>query len=402
VPIVFDDIERDRGSPAKPGETHFSYLNRATRIEAERVRALVEDWISRYPEQHRAALVKRLRSTIDSAHYSAFFELALHELLLRTGHTILAVEPQVPNSPHQPDLLVQASDGTCFYLEAVISMNETPQEAAADARLNDAVRIVDEADARLHFLDLQIEGTPAQPVTLRRLRKALARWIAGLPATEEAKDAAAFVYEEHGMTLTVSAFLRSIPRQEAGRAIGAKGMEPYWGMPGDGIRESVEKKASRYGTLDAPYIVAINAMAQYQDEEDAIDAMFGSPCVVIRTCEDGRVEHRADRDPDGVWWGDRGPRKNGLSAILSTERLYPWSVGQRRACLVRNPWATNPLPAVSFDVDERNPVEGRLTKVEGAVPRRTVWLAPRLAGGLTCSAQRAPALSMAGLAGAYG
>lgn len=244
-------------------------------------------------------------------------------------------------------------------------MNETPQEAAGDARLNAAVRVVDEADARNHFLDLQIDGTPAQPVTLRRLRRGLADWIAGLPLTEEAKDAAPFVYEEHGMKLTISAFLRRTPRQEAGRAIGAQGMEPYWGTPGDGIRESVEKKASRYGNLGAPYVVAVNAMSEYQGEEDVIDAMFGSPCVVIRTYDDGRTVTRDSRNPDGVWQGRRGPRKQGLSAVLSTERFYPWSVGQRRARLVRNPWATNPLPALPLSVDERNPVEGRLAKVEG-------------------------------------
>lgn len=365
MPFVFDDIERDREGPAKPGETHFSYLNKSNRIEAARVRALVEDWISRYPDEHRAALIARLRSTIDSAHYSAFFELALHELLLRTGHTIVAVEPQVPNSPHKPDFLLQAPDGIRFYMEAVTSMNETPQEAAGDTRLNDAIRIIDEADARYHFLALQFEGTPAQQVTLRLLRGKLAEWIAGLPTTEQAKDAPPFTYKEHGMKLTVTAFLRQTPLQEAGRAIGTQGLEACWRTPGDGIRASVKEKASRYGDLDFPYVVAINAMGEYQGEDDAIDAMFGSPCVVVRTYDDGHVEHRASRNPDGVWRNGRGPRKSGLSAILSTERLYPWSVGQRRARLIRNPWATNPLPAVPLGIDERNPVNGQLTKVLG-------------------------------------
>lgn len=363
--IVFDDIGRDIDGPAKPGETQFSYLNRSSRIEAERIRALIEDWIARYPEQHRAALITRLRSTIDGAHLSAFFELALHELLLRTGHKIIDVEPPAPNSPNRPDFLVESPDGQSFYLEAVVSMGESRETAAANARLNDAVRIVDEADAKLHFLDLQIEGKPGQQVSLGRLRRALAAWISGLPMTEDAKDAPPFVYEEHGMKLTVGAFLRRTPRTDPGRAIGIRGVEAYWATPGEGIRESVEKKASRYGDFDIPYVVAVNAMGNHQDEEDAIDAMFGSPCVVIRRYDDGRTEHRDSRDSDGVWRGVDGPRKKGLSAVLSTERLRPWSVSQRRARLIRNPWATHPLPQAHLCVDELNPVEGSLVKTEG-------------------------------------
>ncbi|WP_419256045.1 hypothetical protein ACN2C6_19235 (plasmid) [Caulobacter sp. ErkDOM-YI] len=365
MPIVFDDIDRDHQGPPTAGETHFSYLNRSGRIEAERVRALVEDWISRYPASDLTALVARLRSSIDAAHYSAFFELTVHELLVQTGHMIVAVEPEVPNSNHRPDFLVEAPNGARFYLEVVTSIAQTPQDVAADKRLNDAMGIVDNADAKLFFLDVEIEGKPSQQVSAKALRPALGAWIAALPATEAVRDEPPFVYAEYGMTLTISAFLRRTPREDVGGAIGVQNMEPYWGTPGDGIRESVEKKASRYGDLDIPYVVAVNAMSDYKREEDAIDAMFGSPCVVVRRYDDGRTETAESRNNDGVWQGEKGPRKKGLSAILSTERLMPWSVGQRRARLIRNPWATHPLPPLPLGVDELNPIDGKLDKTNG-------------------------------------
>jgi len=112
--------------------------------------------------------------------------------------------------------------------------------------------------------------------------------------------------------------------------------------------------------------VAVNATGQYQNEEEAFDALFGSPCVVVRRYEDGRVEHRESRNPDGVWRGKDGPRKVGLSAVLSTERLSPWSIGLRRARLFRNPWAARPLAATPLGVDEINPVEGKFVKSEGS------------------------------------
>lgn len=54
--IVFDEIDRDHEGPAKHGERHFSYLNRSSRIEAVRVRALVEEWNLVYRLSPRAVL----------------------------------------------------------------------------------------------------------------------------------------------------------------------------------------------------------------------------------------------------------------------------------------------------------------------------------------------------------
>jgi hypothetical protein len=41
---IFDDIARDDVAVPLPNETLFSYLNRSSRLEAERVRKLVDQW----------------------------------------------------------------------------------------------------------------------------------------------------------------------------------------------------------------------------------------------------------------------------------------------------------------------------------------------------------------------
>lgn len=374
--MVFDDIARDLTGPRGPTETQFGYLNRSNRAEAQKVRALVEDWVSRYPEPHRLALISRLRSPIDDVHVSAFFELALHELLTKTGHKILAVEPTLQHTPRSPDFLVETPDGQPFYLEAVVATGKSAQETAGDARLNSAVHAIERAGAPAHFLDLHIEGKPDKPVTLRKLRRELQAWIAALPETEEAKDVAPFEYAEHGVKFEVKAFLRNTRATEPQRAIGAQSLEPYWATPGDGIRESVEKKSSRYGELDAPYVVAVNATGEFHNEEHALDALLGSPCVIVRRFDDGRTETEESRNPDGVWFGGRGARKLGLSAVISTERLHPWSVGQRRARLVRHPFAARPLPAVPLSIDEWNPQDGSLRKTAGASFAELLGLPP--------------------------
>lgn len=364
---IFDDITPDLDGPMAADETDFGYLSRSTRPEAARVRCLIEDWVSRYPEGDRSPLVARLRSKIDDAHQSAFFELALHELLLVTGHVIVAIEPKLEHTPYSPDFLVQAPDGSRFYLEAVVATAKSAQAVAADKRLNMAIAAIERVESPAHFLDLHIEGKPTEPIRGRHLRGALATWIANLPDSDEAKNVPPFVYEAFGAKFSIEAPFRKNQRDRPDdRAIGVRSLEPYWGTPGDGVRESVEKKASKYGELDAPYIVAVNATGEYQSEEDAIDALLGSPCVIIRQFDDGRRETKEGRNPDGVWLGRHGPRNTRLSAVLFTKRFSPWSVELRRALLVRSPWADKPLAAAPLRVDELNPVDGRFVKSEGS------------------------------------
>ena len=77
-------------------------------------------------------------------------------------------------------------------------------------------------------------------------------------------------------------------------------------------------------------------------------------------------EDSISRDVDGVWQGPNGPTRRRVSAILSTERLTPWSLGQRRARLVVNPWARRPLTASPLDTDFWRVRDGVLERTAGA------------------------------------
>lgn len=361
--VVFDDISRNCNAPAKAGEGQFSYLNRSNRIEAERVRLLVEDFISRYPSQGRPSLVQRLRSRVDHAHFSAFYELFLHEILIRTGNEILEIEPNIENSTRRPDFIVRAPDKTIFLMEAVTSMGQSSNEAAAERRLNEAVNAIDECHSIFHFLDLQILGTPKLPVTISRLKYELGNWIQKLPKTEIEGEVNNFVYKEHGMTLIVGALFRKNPQYFPGRAIGLMDMHPYWVTDSSSLRDSIYKKA-RYGDFGKPYIVAINSMSLHDGETSCIEALFGSLCMNVKTYIDGSREISEGRNTDGIWWGKDGPHKKGLSAVFSTERLTPWSLSGAKSRLIINPWA-NHLITHSFCVDEITIKSGLLNISKG-------------------------------------
>jgi hypothetical protein len=361
---IFDDIAREANDPRHQDETLFAYLNRSNRVEADHVRQLVDSWLDHYPVEHRDPLVARFRSPIDDQHKSAFFELFLHELALVRGHKIVAIEPELAHTRKSPDFLFESSKGDRFYLEAVMATGRSTDDTAAQARLNQALTAIDKTPSPAHFLDLSVHGVPSAPVSISRMKRALQKWIAELPDDDTAKNVAPFVFNEHGARITIRACPRH-KRDNANRAIGVRHFPLQQVMPHHDIHAALKKKASRYGVLDHPYIVAVNALGLYQREKNVIDALLGSPIMVIKKFADGSQSFNDERKRNGIWIDRNGARNRGLSAVLSTKQIDPWNFGSRRALLVRNPWAATELPAIALGTDELNPIDGAFHRIDG-------------------------------------
>jgi len=115
---LFDNIVRSYLGPAQYAEPKFRYLNRSGRIEVDRIRQELERWFSRYPNAGKRDLRERFRSTSNSNHQSAFFELFLHELLLKLG-CMVEIHPETNTGMRKrPDFLVKPPKVGRFYMEA--------------------------------------------------------------------------------------------------------------------------------------------------------------------------------------------------------------------------------------------------------------------------------------------
>lgn len=370
---VFDDGPWDLPGGADHIVSHFDYLNSSDRVEAARVRAAVEEMFSRYPAAAQDGLRHRLRSIDDNTHLGAFFELALHDIVLRAGCTVLAVEPDLEGTPRSPDFLVETPQGQRFYLEATLATGRSRSGEGAERRLREALQAIDSVQSPDFFLDLHISGTPTAPVSGSRLRRRLKRWLQGLDYEqvrriwdENAGTIPIFTYEQNGVRFRISPVPRRLSRGSLrrSRAIGSRMLAPLSVQPQEPIRSAILGKATRYGQLDAPYIVAVNAMSDYADADGAIDAVFGTPAVFVRQTAEG-FEDRPGRERDGVWLGAGGPTNTRVSAVFSTDRLHPWSLAQRRARLILNPWAARPLPRSPFQADVVDVHEERLRGTAG-------------------------------------
>lgn len=355
---AFDDIERTLTGPAGHLISSFDYLNESARAEAARVRAFIDAALAQYPAEHRAAMCTRLRSVDQTQHLGAFFELALHELLLREACTVVAIEPPIAGSNRSPDFLVETGEGVRFYLEATLATGRSQVDAAAEQRMAEALAAIDTIESPDYYFGVHTSAPPAQPVSRRRLRRVLQVWLEGLDydavcaAWEAGSEIPSLIHEQHGMRIRIEPCPRRRMRGLAGqRAIGmiapegASVVQPHLA-----INSAVTGKASRYGDLDLPYIIAVNALGAFAEPTSVTNALFGSEYIAVREV-DGAWQHREFRHPDGAWLGPRGPINTRVSAVLSTQRLTPWSIAQKRAHLTLNPWARRPLGVAPFTVD---------------------------------------------------
>lgn len=363
---AFDEIPREGQEPASHLIGQFDYLNASGRPEAAAVRELVDAWLSDYPAAHRPDLIRRLRSRDDVSHRSALFELLLHALLLQQGFTIVDIEPQLANGK-APDFLVKTPDGRRFYLEATLASGMDNVEAGADRRMREALQAIDDVQSPDFFLHLHTRGTPNQPIATARLRRAVQRFVNGLDYDQavvraEAGQQPAPVWQhvEHAAHFMIQPVPKNVRRAD-GRAIGGRMLPGGVVRPEVAIKSAVEGKAGRYGDIDLPLVIAVNALEEFVRVGDAIDALFGTTGVIVS--EDGAA--RGMRYPDGAWHGAGGPIYTRSSAVLFVGRLSAWSVAQRSMSLILNPWARTPIANLPLGIEVREVVDGHLATRPG-------------------------------------
>jgi hypothetical protein len=115
-----------------------------------------------------------------------------------------------------------------------------------------------------------------------------------------------------------------------------------WVKPAEALKTAIRKKATYYGTLDIPYIIAVNAVAEYlPDNEDLIDALIGEVRMQYRQSASGMYEAERGRLPDGAWIGPGGPINTRVSGVLFTIPVTPWNLPSAPVVLCLNPWAAN-------------------------------------------------------------
>jgi hypothetical protein len=377
---LFEDKTRPLRDPKKQAEHDFTYLERSGRPAAARVRAFLEECFARLGNEHQVALAPRLPC---EGYAAAAFELIVHELCHRRGRS-LNIQPPKSGTRKRPDFLVTAPPPS-FYLEAVLANEQSAPQAATATRLKQLHDLLDGLDSPEFFIEVEVESYgPGQP-SARDIRGFLSTMLAGLDpddesiwnSADESDSGPAWQWHDQGWALIFrpwpkSTALRAKPGQ---RPIGALLSPTREVHTAEAIRDAIAKKASRYGQMDRPYVVAVNVFSFPLEDIDITDALFGDVVMAAQETSEGIREWK-ERLPNGTWGSPAKPQHTRVSAALLFDGVDPWNVGHRRAVLVHNPWARYPLAPGQFGTAEWSLRSGHLEKTEGQTLLQVFGLDP--------------------------
>ena len=343
-PLLFDNMERTDASSKQHNEPLFAYLNRSARREATEIRGRLESWFERFPVEAQHDVRERFRVDDDRAHQGAVFELFMHELLFRLGCTV-EVHPVVPGTESRPDFL--AHHGDCrFYIEATV-VDPKRSLSASRPLEEDVVAKINELTSPHFYIFARVDGKLSRALSREQVIQPFARLLRDHDPDEVQRlidergtHAAPFEKIEHG-TWSLHGWLRPLPPEKRGysrpRTLVIGPARSGMIDSSTPVQSAIQKKAKKYGRLDAPLVVAANVIAPFFDQDDEIAVLFGKEQITF-------FKNRPDlpvkltRKADGVWiQGGYKPRYTRLAAVLIFRDIAPWNLCDARSCLYVNP-----------------------------------------------------------------
>jgi hypothetical protein len=167
-------------------------------------------------------------------------------------------------------------------------------------------------------------------------------------------------YEDQGWTIRFSPILRGAEvRGKPGQTLILMGSSGVIVMPEELLYSRIKKKATPYGNLAKPYIVAVNTMDDFAGKEDVIDALFGKTVYRVDRNAHKMCAMRSSKYGAAFLNPHGEPTNTRVSAVLVA---YVVTISKlavsETPTLWHNPWAQKSLdpelwqgPQISIDPD---------------------------------------------------
>lgn len=138
-------------------------------------------------------------------------------------------------------------------------------------------------------------------------------------------------------------------------------MRSKWGGSAPAIRNSLGRKSLKYGTLGAPYVIAVNSISEWGTERfEILDALFGQEEVVSQA----EAEPQLVRVGEGFFSpSGKSVNKRVSAAIVGT--VWPWAPAASTLTVYHNPWAVSPLGQDALSLPQVVLQGARLQRVPG-------------------------------------
>jgi hypothetical protein len=326
---LFEDMNRTSETYQSYSEGSCAYLSKSVLPEHERMRALLEQWFSDYPANHQPRLRGNFRSEKMRSHSGAFFELYCHALLRTQGFAV-EVEPvgDISKDTHI-DFLAYLGGTPCFYLEATITRGDETTDGSHVwlDKLCDSLNDLVSPNFRIHMDITHIPPPSSQMPPTANMRKYVEKQLAERDPrqlliqmqSQGLHSIPLHPWSKGGWTMVLS-LEPILPEHRHSTVKGTLASISYpaqWAYEVEELPllKSLKKKATKYGNLDHPYVIAI----------DAVNTVSWSSLKDV-LIKQKFFEHR-----------------RGVSAVLVVSGLVTRAVACETPFLLHNPWAEKPM-----------------------------------------------------------
>lgn len=343
---LFDSFERTYLEAAKHNDNTYEYYNISARTDISKVRETLEGWFHNYPEEEKYELKSRFKKDFDSS----FFELFLYELFCKLGYNII-IHPDLPSSPKKPDFLISKNDLE-IYIEAKVVKSKTMAQEAFERKRNelyDNLNKLNTKDFLLNIEDLCFlsQKQPSTKGMIKYIEEELTKIKPDILSQELEgngfENRPRIEYNNEDVHIIVSPIpVNPSEREEKQRPIGIYPAESFWGGGEESLKDSIEKKAKRYGKLDKPFIVCLNSLdIRTSGKIDVDNAIWGTLAFSWSTNSESNDE-KWIRQLDGVFCDKKGARLKNLTGVF-VSKVCPHNVPVANYWLYEHPFSENKM-----------------------------------------------------------
>lgn len=341
---IFSHVERTVASPSRYNEGKYEFYNRVAGTYRDQVRQLIEDWFSHFDPADRPDLRGRLQADDKRQFNGAFFELYLHESLLRMGHTVTC-HPTVSGTQRRPDFRAE-KDGRFFYLEAR-SASDSDAVTTSSARIDQVYDSLNKIDSPNFTLAVDLIRHTSKAFGARPLRRRVESWLRDLdpdqhmlgeavgledlPFKRDEEEKSGWIIEFRAIGKPVEA------RGKSGvRPVGLMNDDLPWANEG-GVGRALSDKGRAYGNLDAPFVVAVACQDMTLNDDDIAATLYGNGHWESVDGPAGEAVQLIHREPNGYWWDGDEWIHRGVSAVLVVPLLRATSVANQSHTIWEHP-----------------------------------------------------------------
>lgn len=362
---LFSEVTRSETDPSKFNENKYDYYNRTARSDCETIRNSLETWFDKYPDYEKAELKSRFQKTFSDA----FFELFLHQLFLKQGFSI-TIHPEIEGTSKRPDFLISKGNVE-LYIEAKEAKDKTRQEETMENIENEIFDSLNNLELDDYFLtigELTLKKG-IQPSTKEIKRKVLSFVESTTPeklsqelAEYGLKDNNWITYEDENCFISVSL----IPKIKAHkvRPLGILPTKMKWGGSQESIKNSIKKKANRYGKLDKPYIICINATGILGNGSYDVENTLWGESLVNRPIDSSKGYPQFEDYKKGLFSDERGPKIKNVSALIITN-VMEFNIPVANFWFVKHPFSNNTIDLDLFHLKKTEVLNGKITHLPG-------------------------------------